>query len=140
MLKDKKQNILYYELFYNLQKAQKAYKKASKADETGTHMLWGENGGAFGRGDVVAEIRYFGESVPTSENPGRKSFLNLSDAEIAELADLYDLPSSMIIRLSNEERRVAEGQRGYGESHNEKTLALSRKYLPSILHSIFRKL
>ena len=140
MLKDEHQNILHYEFFYSLKKAQKAYEMAIKADADGMNTLIGENGGYYSMTNAKAEIRYISEYLSTSEDWGRKSFLNLSDTEIAELANQLVLPKSIIVSLSNEERRVAEGQRGYGESHNEKSLALSRKYLPSMLHSIFRKL
>lgn len=129
-----------YELFFSVRKARRAFQKAKVKDESGHHELCGE-AGSWGLYQADrAEFDYFGEYISTKRNPFRKSFLNLSGDEELELSERFNLPVDIIRHISQMEQDIVERKRYFGHNHNAATTALMRKYLPSSLYNIMKKI
>jgi len=115
-LKDRDGNILEYQFFYSFRKAKRAFNKAKKPDTDGHHELVGEDGEYFACSDVDAEIRFIGDYLSTSEHPSRRSFVNLSEKEVDELADALVVPPKIIRHLASDEMDFIEGTRPFGHT------------------------
>jgi hypothetical protein len=121
-----------HEFFYSQKNAIRAYKKAQKIDCHGFRNLYGEVDGEWGTHDVEPRIKWI-HVTRTQSDRSRDSFLNLEPGEAEELAEQNEVPVCIILELSEIERWIAEGKRGYGKNWSERTEAKLRKGLPSWL-------
>ena len=131
-LEDDKGHIVEHEVFFNKNKAQRSYKRASKPDKDGLHELIGENDSYTARLDVKAVIRSIGDNISTKKDRWRKSFLNLTNEEGGELAERFRVPIKIIKEISRMEKDIVEKRRYYMRQHDEQTLPIRLSPTPTI--------
>lgn len=122
-----------YALYFSEAKARRAYQDALVRDSNGWSTLYFEDGGISSTTDATYRIVEFGNDLKTSEDRFRTGFLNLSELEVEELVNRFQVPRELIKSAAQLERDVAERKWYDLSRYDERTKARLLKFLPRFL-------